>query len=161
MGIDDTTVIEKEWSQVRLLQRISAVQKSLHFLVVDPEQVEGDTISLKKEVETFDFEAQSDFWNFRVQRLNHRNGVSCARQPIEAMVWITEMESAKSIADLKTSFSFIWVKLETNFEVRDSKNKWFQDIINGDSRRKVLIQEEAVFQQRCRQSSHHASCSKR
>ena len=35
--------------------------------------------------------------------MNFRSGVSsCASFPIEAMVWINEIESSKSIADLKT-----------------------------------------------------------
>ena len=36
--------------------------------------------------------------------MNFRSEVSsCASRPMEVMVWINEIESAKSIADLKTS----------------------------------------------------------
>ena len=34
-----------------------------------------------------------------------RFGASCASRSIEALVWINETESAKSIADLKTSYT--------------------------------------------------------
>ena len=42
---------------------------------------------------------------------------SCASRPIEAVVWINEIESAKSIADLKTSHSVTGAKLQSNFGV--------------------------------------------
>ena len=38
--------------------------------------------------------------------MNFRSGVSsCASRPIEALVWINEIEPAESVADLKTSHS--------------------------------------------------------
>ena len=53
---------------------------------------------------------------------------SCATRPIEAMVWIIEIDSAKSVADLKMSCSSIGAKLQTNFVVLDSKKKeWPQE----------------------------------
>ena len=48
---------------------------------------------------------------------------SCASRPIEGMNWINEIESAKSFADLKTSCSVTKTKLQTNFEVLDSKKR--------------------------------------
>ena len=42
---------------------------------------------------------------------------SCASRPIEAVVWTNEIESAKSIADLKTSHSVTGAKLQSNFGV--------------------------------------------
>ena len=43
--------------------------------------------------------------------MNFRCGVSsCASRPIEAMVWINEIESAKSVADLKASHTVIGAK---------------------------------------------------
>ena len=49
------------------------------------------------------------------------------------MAWINEIESAKSIADLKTSKTITGAKLQTNFEVLDSKiASGLQKIINGD-----------------------------
>ena len=58
----------------------------------------------KKEVgETFELESWHDFWNFKICRMDFRSEVSsCASRPVEAMVWINEIESAKSSADLKT-----------------------------------------------------------
>ena len=35
---------------------------------------------------------------------------SCSSRPIEAMVWVNEIESAKSIADLKTLYSITGAK---------------------------------------------------
>ena len=54
--------------------------------------------------------------------MNFRSEVpSYASRPIEALVWINEIESAISIADLKTSKTVTGAKLQTNFEVLDSK----------------------------------------
>ena len=55
----------------------------------------------KKEAEALDFEAWSDSGNFRILRMNFSCGISsCASRPVEAMIYVTEIESAKSIADL-------------------------------------------------------------
>ena len=49
--------------------------------------------------------------------MNFRNEESlCACRPSEALMWINEIEVAKSIADLKTSYSGTRDKLQTNFE---------------------------------------------
>ena len=48
---------------------------------------------------------------------------SCASRPIEAAVRINEIETAKSIADLETSYSITGAKLQTHFEVLDSKKR--------------------------------------
>ena len=70
---------------------------------------------------------------------------SCASRPIEGMIWINEIESAKSIADLKTSYSITGAKLQTNFEVLDSKKaSGRKKIINEDFKKRVFIQEEAA-----------------
>ena len=74
----------------------------------------------KKEAETLEFEAWLDHRNFRIWRMNFRSEISsCASRPLEAMVCISEIESAKSIADLKSSCSIIGATLQTNFEVLD------------------------------------------
>ena len=50
--------------------------------------------------------------------MNIRSEVSSfASHPIEAMIWVSEIESAKSVADLKTSDSITGSKLQTNFKV--------------------------------------------
>ena len=47
-----------------------------------------------------------DFRNFQIWRVNFWSEVSsCASRSIEAMVWINEIETAKSIAYLKTSYT--------------------------------------------------------
>ena len=50
-------------------------------------------------------------------------------QPTEAMIWISEIETAKSIADPKTSNSVTRANLQTNFEVLDTKKncEWPQE----------------------------------
>ena len=82
---------------------------------------ERDTTSQKREAEKLDFDAWAAFRNFRIWQMNVRSEVSsCASRPIEAMVWISEMQSSKSIVELKTSYSTTGSKLQTNFEVLDS-----------------------------------------
>ena len=71
---------------------------------------------------------------------------SCANRPIEVMVWINEIESAKSVADLKTAHSVTGAKLQTNDEVLGSKKaSGLKKIINGAfNKRRVSIQKEAA-----------------
>ena len=90
--------------------------------------------------ERLEVEAWPDFRNARIWRLNVRSGTSsCASRPIETMTWINEMESAKSIADLKTSYSITGAKLQANFEVLDSTiASGLKKIINGDFERRVF-----------------------
>ena len=57
---------------------------------------------------------------------------------MKAMIWICEIESAKSIAELKMSKTIIGAQLQSKFEVLDSK------IANGDSKRRVVIEEKAA-----------------
>ena len=69
--------------------------------------------------------------------------------PIEAMIWVNEIESAKSVADLKISYSNNGDKLQTNFQALDSKiASGLKKIINGDLKRRVFIQEEAAQKKR-------------
>ena len=70
--------------------------------------------------------------------MNFRSEVpSCASRSIEAMVWVNDIESAKSVADLKTSCSITGEKLQTNFEVLDSKiASGLKTISNGDYKRR-------------------------
>ena len=77
--------------------------------------------------------------------MNFRRDVSsCASGPIEAIVWVNEIESTKSVVDLKTSWSITRAKLQTNFEVLDSKMaSGLEKIINEDFKRRVFNQEEA------------------
>ena len=53
--------------------------------------------------------------------MNVRSEVSSgASRPTEAMVWIHEIESPKSIAELKTSNTTTDATLQSNYEVLDS-----------------------------------------
>ena len=71
---------------------------------------------------------------------------SCASRPIAAMVWMNEIESAKCIADLKTSYAITGAKLQTNFEVLDSKIAIdLQKIINGSFIRQKTTKKEKRF----------------
>ena len=78
--------------------------------------------------------------------MNLRSKVSsCSGRPIEGMMWINEIESAKSIADLETSYTITWAKLQTNFEVLDSKiARGLKKVTHGDFIRRVFIQEDAA-----------------
>ena len=93
--------------------------------------MERETISQKNEAETLEFEARLDFRNLRMWRMNLR---------------IREIESAKPIADLNTSYSITGAKLQTNFEVLDSKRRVLlqEDHQWRDFERRVLIQEDAA-----------------
>ena len=68
------------------------------------------------------------------------------------MTWINEIESAKSVADLKTSFTLTGAKLQTTFEVHSKRASG-----NGDFKRRVFIPEEAAErEQRCLTGRHVA-----
>ena len=63
----------------------------------------------------------------------------------EAMVWINEIEFAKSLADLKTAYSITKDKLQPNFDVLGSNTaSGLKKIINGDFKGRVFIQGEAA-----------------
>ena len=78
--------------------------------------------------------------------MNFRSDVaSSASHPIAAMVWINQIDSAKSFADLKMSYAVTGAKLQTNFEVVESKMaSGLKKIIDGDFKRRVFTQEEAA-----------------
>ena len=78
--------------------------------------------------------------------MRFRNEVSsCPNRPVEPMVWISEIVSTKSVADLKTSFTVTGAEVQTNFEVLDSEiASDLKHIINGDFKRRVFIHEEAA-----------------
>ena len=69
--------------------------------------------------------------------MNFRSEASSGASRPEARIWICEIESAKSIAELKTSSTITGAKLQTNFEVLDSK--WLQE---HDQRR---LQEKSLY----------------
>ena len=83
---------------------------------------------------------------FRIWRMNFRSEVSSfAGRQIETTAWFNEIESAKSIVDLKTLYSVTGSNLRTNFEVLVSKvASGLKRIINKDFKRRVFIQEEAA-----------------
>ena len=59
------------------------------------------------------------------------------------MLWINEIASAKSIAELKTSTTITRAVLQTDFEVLDSKKaSGLKKITNGDFKRRVFIEGE-------------------
>ena len=86
--------------------------------------------------------------------MNFRSEVSsCASRPIEAMMWLSEIESSKSIANLKTSYSITRAELQTAFGVLGSKNgEWSQEDHSADFTRIVFSQEEAA--QKAKRPSH-------
>ena len=63
----------------------------------------------------------------------------------EEWVWISEIESARSTADLKTSYTMTRANLQTHLEVLDFKTaSGRKKIINGDLKRRVFILEEGA-----------------
>ena len=93
-GTDDTALIER-------------VESNSCGAVVSggSKQVERTKFPEKKEAEQLEFEAWSDFNNIRIWRTNFSEWsiLMCKSSPIQAMVWINDIESAMSSADLKTS----------------------------------------------------------
>ena len=60
-------------------------------------------------------------------------------------MWINEIESAKSIGDLKASYTITRAKLQTNCEALDAIiASGLKKIINGDFKRRVFVLEEAA-----------------
>ena len=58
------------------------------------------------------------------------------------MIWISETESGKFMAELKTSNIITGAELQTNFEVLDSKIvSGLEKIINADFKRMVITEE--------------------
>ena len=61
------------------------------------------------------------------------------------MRWVNEIESTKSVADLKKSYSIAEARLQTNFEVLDSEiASGLKKVINGDFKRRAFSYEEAA-----------------
>ena len=56
-----------------------------------------------------------------------------AGRPMEAVVWLNEIESAKSIAELSTSITITVAKLQTKFEVLDSGRPQRVELKNDSS----------------------------
>ena len=77
----------------------------------------SDRTSQKQEAEQLEIGALPDFKTSGSGAKIRSEVSSRARRPIEAMVWINEIESAKSVADLKTSCSITRIELQTKFEV--------------------------------------------
>ena len=84
--------------------------------------------------------------------MNFRSDVSSSEtRPIGAKAWINEIESAKYVADLKTSFTLTGATLQRDFEVLESKTASG----NGDFKRRVFIPVEAAErEQRCLTGRH-------
>ena len=76
-------------------------------------------------------------------------GTSGASRLVEAMVWISEIESAKSITEPKTSKCTMEAELQSNFEVLDSKiASGLKNIINGDCFEIIFIDKSAQKEKR-------------
>ena len=108
------------------------------LIVLDEEleRVVRDGNSQKHEVDRLEW---PDLRKFLVCLVNFRRGG--ASRSFEAMVWISEISSAKSIAELKTSKNHHW----SNFEVLDSEiASGFKTPINWDSEIGVAIDEQCL-----------------
>ena len=67
-------------------------------------------------------------------------------RPIEAMRWVNEIESAKSVADVKKSYSITEAKLQTNFEVLGSEiASGLKKVINGEFKRRAFSHERRTL----------------
>ena len=69
---------------------------------------------------------------------------------IDATFRISETEPAKSVAELKMSNKITGAKLQTNFEVDSKIASGLKNVINGDIKRRLFIQEHlAPTEKRC------------
>ena len=69
---------------------------------------------------------------------------------IDATFRISETEPAKSVAELKMSNKITGAKLQTNFEVDSKIASGLKNVINGDFKRRLFIQEDLVpTEKRC------------
>ena len=148
----------KRWRLVRLLQQVTAclcistvfavlhlqeilapTLKVVMFFWRNSEQMERDTTLQKNDAEKLEFEAWPDFRDFRICRMIIRSeGSSYASRPVEAMIWINEVQTAKSIADLKMSHTISGVQKQTNCEDLDSETASdLKKITDGDSESRV------------------------
>ena len=81
---------------------------------------------------------------------------SCASRPIEVMKCINEIEFAKSVADLETSYTITGAKLQTILVILESKiSSNLTKIISGDFKRRVFIREQATSKKTL---SHGKAC---
>ena len=106
------------------------------WIVLDEEveRVVRDGNSQKHEVDRLEW---PDLRKFLVWLMNFRR--DGASRSFEAMVWISEIASAKSIAELKTSKNHYW----SDFEVLDSEiASGFKTLINWDFEIGVAIDEQ-------------------
>ena len=88
---------------------------------MEVERLVTDSASKKKEAEKLEFDTWPNYGNSSIFRTNFRSGVSSgSNRPIEAMIWIIEVESSKSIAELKTLNTTTGAELQTSYEVRFS-----------------------------------------
>ena len=96
-------------------------KKVLMFLWRSQNRWRDSRLPRKKKTEQLEFEAWPNFGKFPDLAKERQNwSFSGASRPVEATIWINDIESVKSIADLKTSNTITGRKLQTNFEVLDS-----------------------------------------
>ena len=80
--------------------------------------------------------------------MNFRSEVSSrASRPSEAMVWMNEIETAKSVADLETSSTITGQSCrQTSRILIQKKKRGLNKVINGDFKGRVFSEEEAAQQ---------------
>ena len=104
-----------------------------------------DSASTKKEAETLRVRNVAELGSFTDLADEHRRWsfLLCKSRPTEAMRWVNEIESAKSVADVKKSYSITEAKLQTNFEVLGSEiASGLKKVINGEFKRRAFSHEE-------------------
>ena len=132
VGTDDTTCIERvEPSSFGVLEIPGLPHKVLMF--PKRSQHKWRETQLPRTRKLKNFSSKPD--------LNSDTSGSGERiSGVKAIAGINEIDSAKSIADLKTSYSITRAMLQTNYEVLYSKiASGLKKIINGDFKRKVFI----------------------
>ena len=74
---------------------------------------------------------------------------SCASRPVEAMIWINEVEPAKCIADLKMSHTMTEAQKQTKCEVLESKTvSGLKKITHGDFETTVFTHQKKLHRKR-------------
>ena len=81
-------------------------------------------------------------------------------RPIEAIFRSSETELAKSVAELKMSNKITGAKLQTNFEVLDSKiASGVKNIINGDFKRRLFVDEDVAQTEKRSRTARQVACN--
>ena len=112
-----------------------------------PQTFLASEVPKKKEAERMKFETLPNSTTFEIWKLNFKSEVrSSSSFPMDAMLWINEVDSAKSMNEL-TSSSSILGRMFSRFEVHYSPlASPLKKLLNSDLKRGVYMEEQKTQQ---------------